>query len=1061
MRSQPFFGRWLLTGSALLLSCILLLASSGITLAEMGPTAEPDVADAPAFTITPGAASAEGPDFATRKFGDPWDMNNAQDIYLHSSPYCEAPRTFKNSTLAGGIWSGQSLVPIRDGKQLSSPNFWLHFPGYKGGLLLGRDGQFDGNAIDTSVYYKLTLRMYIGNIQQPPSDPQPWDTVRLMWTDGDLGDFANGRCAVSNKIDPVQGWHTYQIDLRALGSNNNGTCSNPINGWTGKVSGLRVMPIADRNDVEVKVDWARLTGDSPVKLPILWANSGSLISLYADTDNNAGNGWLMQIAANQNGLAGALNWDAGGLPPGNYYIYGQTGSDYAGLNLSDPWDMSQAGDVIEKGGINTSFAGGVMTGATTQGGGYINLKVDQSKTINPSIFNKLTFRINVTQPGKHFSVWWQDSDDAWVEGVSNQAHTGSGWTNVTVDLSGNAKWANGKAKKNFRLLPAVQPSVDFQLDWVGLAAGTALTQESQLAAQSSYSAQRVAIKGAPVLKFSKPSMTSGADYATENLGNPWDFDSSADMGSTLNLLNESYTNGVFRSDSETVTRACNESSTAGVWGEPNLNMNMGRPVDSSRFRYLNFRMKLSGDQDVGWGWVSRVYFLQKGYNNPAIPSQPGDHAITNDIVIYEGWNDYTIDMTRSDLYDDEAKSYSTWTSITPTLIRFDPHEIPHSIPTTFEMDSITIHAKDVADQSYSIEWALSNSSGPLTTTLYYSDQAPARSGAAQVLIATLTGGETSYQWNTSAVAEGEYWLKAVVSDGLNSNEWWSNAPLIVDRTPKIQFTGSSGVTKIASGTTFGWDMNSMTDLDQGDIGSFTGLTAAGGAVKGKTAGNLGQAYFGLNLGGRTINPTTYTKMQVIQTTHWDRQSVSQFSIQYRDMDLGTDVGSWNSCNSTTSTGGELHLEEGREVYTIDLSACPGWNNGRAKNQIRYLPAIPANYSFEVDRIAIYQPGATTYQIQWNNVTGGARSVDTEKLEVALYYNTTNAGSGGDHIASGLSPSGSYTWDVSGLGNGLYYIYAEAYNHVSPPQQVYAAGSLQIGLTPADFAHNTYMPTIAR
>ncbi len=1058
-----FMGRrWGGIGIALAISCVLLLASQGSRIAN-AEVSEPNATDVPNFTITinPGTATAEGADFATTKFGDSWDMNNAQDIYLHSSPYCEAPRTFSNVTMASGIWSGSSVVPFRDGKQLTSPNFWLLFPGYRGGLLLGRDGKFDGNAIDTSIYYKLTLRMYIGDVKQPPGDPQPWDTVRLMWTDGDLGDFADGRCAVSNKIDPVQGWNTYQIDLRTLGSNNNGTCSNPINGWTGNVTGLRVMPIADRESVEVKVDWARLTGDAGPTVPIQWANSGSRISLYADTDTTAGNGWLMPIVTNQNGAAGSLNWDASRLPPGSYYIYGQSGSDYAGLNLNNPWDMNQAGDVIEKGGINTSFAGGVMTGATTQGGGYINLNVDQTKPINPATFNRLTFRINVQQAGKHFSVWWQDSDDAWVEGVSNQAHTGTGWTNVTVDLSGNAKWANGKSKKNFRLLPAVQPSVNFQLDWVGMTASATPATENELAAESSYSAQPVIVKGAPILQFTAPSMTSGADYAAESLNNPWDFNSSADLGSTLNLLNESYTNGIYKSDSATVQRACNESSTSGVWGEPNLNMEMGRPVDSSRFRYLTFRMKLTGVQDVGWGWVSRVYFLQDGYKNPALPNEPGDHAITNDIVIYEGWNDYTIDMARSDLYDDEANSYSTWTSILPTLIRFDPHEIPHSIPTTFEMDSITLRAKDVADDTYTIGWTLDNTTGPVTTTLYYSDQAPGRSGAVQSVIATLTGGEVSYQWNTSAVAEGEYYLRAVVSDEYNSKEWWSDAPLIIDRIPRIQFTGTSTVTKVARGTALAWNMNTLSDLDQGDLGSFTGLTASAGAVRGTTAGNLGQAYFGLNLSGKTIDPTIFTKMQVIQTTNWDRKSASQFSMQYRDMDIGTDIGGWHSCNSLTDAGTALHLEEGHTIYTVDLAKCPGWSNGRPKNQFRYLPAIPANYTFAVDRISIFKPGSATYTIQWNNVTGTGRSVDAEKLEISLYYDQNSSGYDGDLIASGQSPSGNYTWDVSALGDGLYYVYAEAYNHVSPPQSLYATGTLQIGLLPADYPYNVYTPTIQR
>lgn len=1059
-----FKTRWLLL--PLVLLCLLVLAAAHVGLAQEGTDDVdnfPLNVSVPALTINAPANVAEGADFASQNLGDAWDMSNVQDLYLHSSPYCEFPRTFENISTTNGEWSGTSKVQSKgDGTGGSdSPSFWLLFPGYKGTVFMGRDGMA-GHAIDTTKYSKLTVRMYIGNVQKPPSDPQPWDTIRLQWTDGDLKDFSNGRCATSNTIAPVQGWHTYEINLNTIGVQNQGTCSKPIAGWTGNITGLRILPIADRNNVEVKVDWARLTG-APVTNPVTWADgslAGKTISLWVDNDTNAGNGFVDQVAVDQDAGAGTYNLDSSHLPPGDYYVYGALGADYAGLTLADPWDMQQSSDVPAFGGITISFNGGTLNGTTTQGGGFINLNVHSINYIDPTKFTRLTFRQNTTESNKNYSVHWQDSDDTWHTGDVGNRSLQAGTQIYSIDLSVFANWNNGKAKKSFRLLPVVQPSQQFQLDWVSLTTGSQPTQESDLSAQIGYSSL-MRVNQAPVLDFTQPSMRSGVDYASESLGNLWDFDSSADVASTLNLIKQVYEGGIFKSEGALVQQKCSDDPLTAPWGEPNVNVKMGKKIDTSRFRYITFRMQLDSAQDVGWGWVTRIFFLDKGYRHAQFLPD-GDHAVGNDIIIFEGWNDYTIDygLTKAqkpDLYDDEVESYSEWTTITPSFFRFDPHEIPNGIPRTFELDSIEIRAKDVADASFNIKWTQQNAESESTTVTLYYESITARGGAATpVKIADVTNA-ISYTWDTSVVAEGEYRIKGVVTDGVNSSEWWSESPLIIDRTPKINFVGSDPLVKVNEGTRRSWQMDSSTELDGGDT-TLKNWSISGGHLQGTTGGGAGQSWVALNLGRVTIDPAVYSKLIVRQSTEWDRKTLSQFALQFRDADNGTDIGQWHTCNSVDDQKKAMNLEEGWKIYTFDLTKCADWQNGRNKNQIRYMPAILANYGVEIDWLKFYQPNSATHTIQWQNATASARSVDAEKLEVALYYDVNNSGADGELIASGLPATGSYPWDTSYLDHRTFYIYAEVYNHVSPPSNKYSPTAVQIG---SDLDKHLFLPEIVR
>jgi hypothetical protein len=154
------------------------------------------------------------------------------------------------------------------------------------------------------------------------------------------------------------------------------------------------------------------------------------------------------------------------------------------------------------------------------------------------------------------------------------------------------------------------------------------------------------------------------------------------------------------------------------------------------------------------------------------------------MVLVEGWNTITVDLaddSRPDpngLYDDEAASYGSWTSISPKVIRFDPHEIPNSAPLTFSIDDIKLTAKDISSGSFDVLWTKTDPDDAASTVKLYYATVPDGTGT---LFATVTNGIGSYHWRTASLSNGEYYIRAEVSDGLNTTSWWSESPLVVSR----------------------------------------------------------------------------------------------------------------------------------------------------------------------------------------------------------------------------------------------------------------------------------------
>lgn len=315
------------------------------------------------------------------------------------------------------------------------------------------------------------------------------------------------------------------------------------------------------------------------------------------------------------------------------------------------------------------------------------------------------------------------------------------------------------------------------------------------------------INDVPQISILSPSMESGTDYATAVLGDAWDMNGGdvndeAKPWQRTCTQNDTFANGIF---SASIT-ACPSGST---YTDPIVyigNMNvypsgagLDPLIDTSKYRYLTFRYYLSGQQDVTHGWIARFGWWQVAANDGNVTQ---DVVMSRDIVLYEGWNTYKVDLWASDIVDEYSPSQQSWKNSAPNRLRFDPAELATWLtPATFQIDWIKLTAVEEINQGdvYQINYETDSNDAVDITFYYDTDTNP----AGRTLLNSTTQTDTptadnhvdtttaaSYtvflpaimntycsgnclMWDTgkytpNGAVSGEFYVCAEIDDGLNS-----------------------------------------------------------------------------------------------------------------------------------------------------------------------------------------------------------------------------------------------------------------------------------------------------
>lgn len=290
--------------------------------------------------------------------------------------------------------------------------------------------------------------------------------------------------------------------------------------------------------------------------------------------------------------------------------------------------------------------------------------------------------------------------------------------------------------------------------------------DTELAA-SGYSTA-VTINGKSRIHFENPSRTSGPDYATEVLGNPWDMNASDDFESRLSVTSESWANGTYT------------ATTTNTDPRLHLNIPIDKPIDTERYHYFTYTMDINTtgwetyniNDKLGAGWVSRIVW---GHSTTV-------HAFdgyTNDLIDYETPNIVTLDL-RSDCLDPDQNLTTPWEAEKWAYnFRFDPLEANGA---TFYLHDIKLTGdpEPDTDGNFTVRFTLDDPENDTATVLFYIDTDTTGYDGTLVGSGTFNSGKNTKTFNTTSWKKGLNYLYAVVTDNAgNVSRRYADAPIVV------------------------------------------------------------------------------------------------------------------------------------------------------------------------------------------------------------------------------------------------------------------------------------------
>ncbi len=427
---------------------------------------------------------SEGVEFATQKFGDPWDYEQESDL-LHWEFFASDP------VVSNGV------VDFITGS--GNPRLDILYRGVQETQDIDHTGVV--YPIDTTQYHWLSFRMNLAASGQ----------ARIWW----FYDHTYTTIGMSGFVPVSSGWHTYVVDLASL--------PPQLHSWSNSPNmpiGFAIEPIVEQSNTHGQLDWVRLTKDNPAEntIEIAWenlTNPGASLEFYLDDDNSGFDGTLIHTEANA-AASGRFNWgsDSGdsafptSFLPGDYYVYVKengvdtayspgvltiddapvlrftapgflSGEDYATVEKGDPWDMSQATDAEVRGVDSYNFSNGILNGTNSGTDPQVEFNPYKVKPIDSQKYRYLTIRMLLDKPWTVEAIRAIWSTQKVGVGDTESILIYRGWHTYTLDLA-TAKtghnpypWQNYSEWKTFRVDPNSRisaPSLTFHIDHVYLTA---------------------------------------------------------------------------------------------------------------------------------------------------------------------------------------------------------------------------------------------------------------------------------------------------------------------------------------------------------------------------------------------------------------------------------------------------------------------------------------------------------------------------------------------------------------------------------------------------------------
>jgi hypothetical protein len=544
---------------------------------------------------------------------------------------------------------------------------------------------------------------------------------------------------------------------------------------------------------------------------------------------------------------------------------------------------------------------------------------------------------------------------------------------------------------------------------------------------------------------------AGPDFATDVMGDPWDFKNIDDTdrypNSTIGWSN-------FAVDTSAGTAGGNTAFYPGSTVHVNTMgfhypgfynaINPGRsgrrfPVTTSRYRKIAFKLNSSITDGV-----LQLRWLRYAFGEPGSDLIGGPQGPVQSSTIVSGDQIYVLDLGAN----------STYTA--NTIVRgFRVDRNGASNFATLQYDWIRLTTPDNASDAALQTFTWSGASGQLDV---YNASGTTR------LFTISTNASSGIQWNYGVLAPGSYRVR-LTRTGLPTLE----RAFIVNQPPMVAMskpdeTGDEDYATTVLGNP--WDMDSLSDITITGTENTTYLTISNGSqLEGQNiAGNDGPNIFLLHAPNATPLPIDTSRYRF-------------FTITYQ-VDGAFDLGAgsvarilWGSSQffdaATATTSKSWLTWTGMNSYTIDLAslvassddgietlgATEPWT-ANAKRHFNFHPhefgLTPSDNQrvFRVENVklaAMAQTSGGVYLLTWNRLAQiGIADDGTPATTVNLYYDTDRDPASKSTIVTGLNPAvGVYSWNaLPQAGAGTYWIYVEATDGIQTWGQ-YSTGQVRV------------------
>ena len=304
-----------------------------------------------------------------------------------------------------------------------------------------------------------------------------------------------------------------------------------------------------------------------------------------------------------------------------------TSGDYATDTFSDPWDFNNVEDMLPIEGVGVAVATsprieqGIFK-ANVQPGAELRLLMKWPHFIEPVLpwgrdgwahpidgarYTQTTFRIQSDQNLPMAVRYWRADGQG---GQVNFSLPAGGWQTIHLNMlapePGSAPWAGPIVR--FELFSAGAGSL--QLDWVRLHRADV---------------PQAPPANVPIPQVLTPNEQGGADYATVERGNPWDFAGMDDVGETHDVAN--------------LTTASGDLQGTSVANDPFIGLPLGPELNPDRYHRLTLDVCMDGGFNLtgnpGGGMVGRMAWIK---------DWTGIWSETQDFVVFPGCHTMTIDL---------------------------------------------------------------------------------------------------------------------------------------------------------------------------------------------------------------------------------------------------------------------------------------------------------------------------------------------------------------------------------------------------------------------------------